>query len=493
MKNTISLLLFYFLLLVGAGCNKEKSELPNIVLILADDLGTGDVGAYNPASGIPTPNMDRIAKEGIMFSDAHTGSAVCTPTRYGIITGRYCWRTRLKRGVLNGYGEHLIEAGRTTISSLLREKGYYTAGIGKWHLGMDFAKDSSGTVDYYGKINFSPITNGFDYFYGIAASLDFPPYVYIENDHFTMIPAEEQEKLGFPRYLRKGPKASDFDFETAWEHLTHKAKTVIGKQSGKNPLFLYFALPSPHKPVWPDSRFVGQTKLGPYGDFVHQTDHIIGEVVSALEKGGILDNTLLILTSDNGSFMYRINDTIPADHLIDERVQGYYTANHQSNFYYRGTKADIWEAGHRVPFLVQWPGRIGKGKTIDETICTTDFMATFAEIIDRDLADNEGEDSFSILPLLFGYINNFSRAPVVNHSSAGMFAIRDGSYKLIAGNGSGGRQHPRGKPWGEPFMLYDLSSDLSETEDIIEENEDLAEDMRNTLERIIESGSSKNY
>ena len=471
--------------------NVKEQTRPNVVLVLADDLGTGDVKCYNPKSRIPTPNLDKIANRGIRFTDVHTGSAVCTPTRYGIMTGRYCWRTRLKRGVLNGYSEHLLDPGRMTIASLLKEKGYFTAGIGKWHLGMDFKKDTTGNIDFTSKIANSPNVNGFDYFYGISASLDFPPYVYIENDHFTRNPTEIQKKQFFPRYVREGEKADNFHFETAWEHLLEKAVGIIDYQSSQNPFFLYFALPSPHKPVWPDQRFLGSTELGPYGDFVHQTDYMIGQILEKLQKNGIDENTLLIVTSDNGSFMHRYESNREADHLNDQTQQGYFPANHQANFLYRGTKADIWEAGHRVPFLVQWPDQI-KGQSISEnTICTTDFLATFADLLSVDLTDNQGEDSFSFLPILLGDMGNYSRAPVVNHSSAGMFAVRKADYKLVLGNGSGGRQIPKGKPWGRPYALFNLENDIGETTSILEDNQNLADEMEASLKLIIDSGSSR--
>ncbi len=358
MKIITGLLCVTAILLVACNVEKVENRKPNIILILADDLGTGDVHCYNSGSRIPTPNMDRVAEEGIRFTDAHTGSGVCTPTRYGLLTGRYCWRSRLKRGVLNGYSEHLIDSERTTIASLLKAHGYFTAAIGKWHLGMDFKKDSLGNVDYGAKIENSPVINGFDYFHGIAASLDFPPYVYIENDHFTKVPTEIQEKMSFPRFVREGPKAENFNFETVWEHLLQKVNSTIVEHPADKPLFLYFALPSPHKPVWPDPQFAGTTQLGPYGDFVHQTDQLVGAVLQKLKDEGIDQETLLMITSDNGSFMYKLDSSEESDHLIDETVQGFFPENHQSNYVYRGTKADIWEGGHRVPFLVRWPEMI---------------------------------------------------------------------------------------------------------------------------------------
>jgi arylsulfatase A-like enzyme len=475
---------------VHSQSNQQLSK-PNIVLILADDLGTGDVNCYNERSKIKTPAMDEVAKNGVRFTDAHTNSAVSTPTRYGIITGRYCWRTRLKRGVLNAYNKHLINPERTTIASLLKESGYYTAGIGKWHLGMDFKFKEDKKVDFAGKIENSPNVNGFDYFYGITASLDFPPYVYIENDHFTQLPTQKQKKQQFPRYLRAGEKAENFHFETAWENLLEKAEDKIVERPKDKPMFVYFALPSPHKPVWPDSRFVGKTGMGEYGDFVHQTDYIVSRVVKKLKEEGIYENTLLIITSDNGSFMYRISDDKKSDHMTDKNVHGFFPKNHEPNYNYRGTKADVWEAGHRVPFLVSWPNGIQPKQVQSKTICTTDFLATFADLIGKKLNKNEGEDSFSFLPLLMGKSSEFSRAPIVNHSSGGMFAIRNGDYKLVLGNGSGGRQHPRGKAWKKPYQMFNLSDDIFETKNIIDKNKKLAEQMEKNLKKIIDSGSSK--
>ncbi len=491
--NFKALLFLYFVALLSACSVAEKPiEKPNIVIILADDLGSGDVNCYNGDSKIPTPAMDKIAEEGVRFTDAHTNSAVCTPTRYGIITGQYCWRTRLKKGVLNGFSEHLIDPQRTTIASLLKQNGYYTTGVGKWHLGMDFAKDTAGVVDFAGKIQNSPNVNGFDYFYGISASLDFPPYVYIENDHFTQVPTQIQPYQDFPRYLRKGDKAENFDFETAWENLLNKAENIIDNRPADKPLFMYFALPAPHKPVWPDVRFVGTTDLGPYGDFVHQTDFVIGQITEKLKAAGMEDNTLLMVTSDNGSFMYRLDEKAKGDHLNDSSIQGYYAKNHTANYIYRGTKTDIWEGGHRVPFLVRWPAAIKKGQVKEQTICTTDFLATFADLMNVSLSENEGEDSFSFLPLLQENDDAYSRAPIVNHSVSGTFAIRNGNYKLVLGSGSGGRETPRGNAWEKPYTMFELGTDISETSDIIDQNQELAKSMEETIKKIIESGTSKN-
>ncbi|TKG93838.1 Cerebroside-sulfatase [Puteibacter caeruleilacunae] len=462
-----------------------------MVLILADDLGSGDLQCYNKQSEIPTPNMDMLAQQGVRFTDAHTNSAVCTPTRYGIITGRYAWRTRLKRGVLNGYSQHLIDPNRTTIASLLKSNGYTTAGVGKWHLGMDFAKDAEGKTDYAGKIENSPIVNGFDSYYGISASLDFPPYVYIEDDHFTKVPTEKQKKQYFPRYLRDGDKADNFDFERAGHHLLSKALGVIDKYANQEkPFFMYYALPSPHKPVWPAKEFQGKSTKGPYGDYVMQTDYIVGQVLKQLKDKGIDDNTLVLFTSDNGSFMHKLENGETDDHLSDNTIQGFFPQSHTANYVYRGTKADVWEGGHRVPFLVRWPAKV-KQRVVSETICTTDFFSTFAELVGKQVTANEGEDSFSFLPLLMGNDAQFEKHPVVHHSSGGTFALREGDWKMVFGSGSGGRQKPKGKAWEKPFKLFNMKSDISETTNVIDQNADIAEKMEQKMHQIIEAGTSR--
>ena len=466
---------------------------PNIIIILADDMGYGDVQALNKNSKIPTPNLNRLAKEGMTFTDAHSPSAVCTPTRYGVVTGRYCWRSRLKRGVLNGYDSHLIDPKRTTVARFMSQSGYHSAVIGKWHLGMDFAKSGPGKNDF----DFSkPITNGandvgFDYSYVIPASLDFPPYFYIRNQRAVMLPTMKQEKQGFPAFLRAGEIAPNFIMEGALDHLTEQAVGYLGKRSKLDqPFFLYFPLTAPHKPVLPHKRFRGKTKLGPYGDFVVQVDWTVGEILKALDNLNLADNTVVFYTSDNGSFMYRYDEDKPG-HVKDETIQGFRAKAHTANGPLRGTKADVWEAGHRVPFFVRWPGKIRPGSKNTQTITHTDFFATCTEIAGKGLPDDAAEDSISLLPLMLGRDWPTPRAPVINHSASGMFAIRDGKWKLVLGNGSGGREQPKGKPFEQPYHLFDLSEDLPERKNVAEQHPDLVKRLIKQFERIHQGSGSR--
>ena len=478
MKNLILASLFTFLFFLFGCATKTKTfQLPNIVIILADDMGYGDVQTLNPESRIPTPNLNRIAKEGISFTDAHTNSAVCTPTRYGLLTGRYCWRSRLKRGVLNGYGEPLIEKERPTIASSLKLVGYNTGIVGKWHLGLGFVKTGENQFDFSQALTYSPNDAGFDYSYVIPASLDFPPYVYIQDKEITEYPSESVEKNLFPAYWRKGERSPAFIMEETLDHLVGKANDFIEENAKKdNPFLLYFPLTAPHKPVLPNKRFVGATELGPYGDFVHQVDWTVGEVLNKLDELEIAENTLVIYTSDNGSFMYSLSAG-EAGHVADETIQAFNESNHTSNYVFRGTKADIWEAGHHVPFFVRWPKELKSDVKVDNTVCVTDIFATLADITGAELIQGSAQDSYSFYPLLKNKENEYSRPPVIHHSAGGVFAIRSGDWKLVLGNGSGGREQPRGKPFEKPYHLFNLKDDLVEKKNLIEEFPEKAEKL----------------
>lgn len=479
------------LLAANHAFSQENTERPNIVFVLADDLGYGDVQCLNENSKIPTPHFNQLAKEGITFTDAHSGSSVCTPTRYGLLTGRYCWRTRLKSGVLNGYGASLMDPKRMTVASVLKNAGYATGCVGKWHLGLDYAwkNKEEKLIDTDKPIGNAPTTYGFDYFYGITASLDFPPYGFIENDRFVKPLSGKQKALKFPEFLREGPVGEDFVFVKAMDELTEKATGFIHEKAKEdNPFFLYFPLSAPHKPVIPEERFKGKTELGPYGDFITQVDWTIGQIRQALEDAGVKDNTMLIVSSDNGSFMYRLDEGTK-DHVEDETIQAYDESNHTSNHIYRGTKADIWEAGHRVPFFVQYPNKVKGGTIWDYTICLTDFFATCAEITGQELSENAGEDSFSFAPVILNNRSKVMRPPVVHHSVNGTFAIRSNDHKLVLSNGSGGRENPKGKPFEKPYQLFNLSTDPSETKNIAETS-NIDERLEDFLQIIRDEGRS---
>lgn len=473
----------------------SQPSRPNIVLIMADDMGYGDVHALNPRSKIPTPHLDQLAATGITFTDAHSPSAVCTPTRYGLLVGRYCWRTRLKSGVLGGYSQPLIEKDRPTMATMFKAAGYTTAAVGKWHLGMALPmkqdpgdKDPGWSgdpgVDFAGLITDSPIHHGFDRYFGVSASLDMAPYVYIRNDRFTMVPTIQQPAIPFPHFVRNGPRAADFVIDEVLDRLTEEAVGFIDETAKSDqPFFLYMPLTAPHKPTQPHARFRGTTELAEYGDFVVQVDWTVGQVLKAIDRNRLGDETLVVYTSDNGSYMHRIDEPEKPGHVADPSVQGFRPEQHQANGPFRGTKADIWEAGHHVPFFVRWPGRVEAGAKCEEPICLTDLYATFAAIVGQSLADGEAEDSYSLLQLLKG--EEVRRgAPVIHHSAAGMFAIRDGKWKLVLGNGSGGRQIPRGKPFAKPYQLFDLVNDIAETKNLAAEYPEIVERLTSQADQI---------
>jgi arylsulfatase A len=482
----------------------RAASKPNIVFILCDDLGYGDVRCLNPEGKIATPNMDRLAAGGMIFTDAHTGSAVCTPTRYGVITGRYSWRSKLQSGVLGGLSPRLIEPGRVTVASMLKEQGYKTGCVGKWHLGMDWVKlegkqvtelnietvDQVRNVDYAQPTKNGPNSVGFDYYFGISASLDMVPYCFIENDRATVNPTEEHS---YPMTLgrddgkatRKGPGAPGFTAAGVLPALTQKAVEFIGKsatgaKAGK-PFFLYLPLNSPHTPIAPAPEWQGKSGISPYADFVMQTDWTVGEVLRALDAQGLAENTLVIMTSDNGCS--------PQANFPELAEKG-----HNPSAQFRGTKADIFDGGHRVPFLVRWPAQIKAGSKSDQVICLVDFLATCAEIVGVKLPENAGEDSVSLLPAFLGKADKPLHEAIVHHSVNGSFAIRQGNWKLELCSGSGGWSQPRPNTAEAkklpPAQLYDLSKDIGEKTNVAAENPEVVERMTKLMEKYVADGRS---
>ena len=473
---------------------------PNIVLVLADDFGWGDLHALNESSELPTPALDRLASEGLLYSDAHSPSAVCTPTRYGLLTGRYAWRTRLQHGVLGGYSKPLIEPERRTIAERLAARGYRTAMVGKWHLGVQLSLlEGAGDlelwpgdpgVDFEGPILDGPLQHGFDSFFGVTGSLDMPPYVWVRDDHFSGTASHQQAGVAFPHYLRPGPRAEDFVHERALQRLFDEAVGVIADLAEREaPLFLYLALTAPHKPTWPGAEARGRTRLGEYGDLVAEVDAGVGRVLAALEESGMAQQTLFLFTSDNGSYMRRLAPGAP-DHVDDGTQQGFRADRHRSNGPWRGTKADIWEGGHRVPLIVRWPGEVAPGTRSADAVCLTDLYATLAEVLGMELEHEEAEDSLSLLSGWRG-ARDFERPALVQHSVNGTFALRSGRWKLVLSSGSGGREAPAGKPFEQPWRLFDLEQDPGEASDLAPENAERVARLAAIFEGLRSSGRTR--
>ncbi len=473
---------------------------PHIVVILADDLGWGDVGCYG--GKIATPHLDRLAAQGMRFTDAHTPSSVCTPTRYGLLTGRYAWRSKLKRGVLGGLSPALIEPGRMTLASLLNDAGYYTAAVGKWHLGMNWVvkpgaavtelgiepREQVFNVDYTQPITSGPTGVGFDYFYGISASLDMVPYTFIENDRVVVAPTEDRKFLmtrgkEHGGTTRAGPAAPGFEATDVLPLLVAKACGVIQQhaaEAAEGPLFLYVPLTSPHTPILPNDEWSGKSKINAYADFVMQTDAAVGEILAALDRAGMTDDTLVVVTSDNGCS--------PQANFGELAAHG-----HSPSGPYRGHKADIFEGGHRVPLIVRWPNVAMDDTACESTVCLTDLLATVAEVIGKPLPQSAGEDSISFLGTLRGE-GSVGRQQLISHSIDGTFAIREKGWKLILAPGSGGWSEPRPgseRAKGLPRrQLYFLPRDLGEQNNLLPLRADRAEELRLALERVVDRGRS---
>jgi arylsulfatase A-like enzyme len=476
-----------FLVILTLGCQnaqtetKEYADPPNVIIVLADDLGYGDVGAFNPQSKIRTPALDSIARAGMIFTDAHTSSSVCTPTRYSLLTGRYNWRSTLKRGVLWGDSPPLIPKDRLTLAALLDSAGYHTAFIGKWHLGWDWAKDEHGAIDFSKPIQNGPNSLGFDYSFGHIASLDIPPYVYVENHMPTAVPMERTANEDYQGFWRDGLTAPDFVHEEVTPNFFRRSMQYIRERAEQpEPFFLYLALPSPHTPILPSAEWQGKSGLNPYGDFVMMIDDYMGQLDATLQAAGISDNTLLIFTSDNGC-----SPRAKFEELAEK--------GHQPSHIYRGHKADIYEGGHRVPFIAKWPAVIPSKSHSGATICLTDLMATAAELTGQALPENAGEDSYSLVPL-FEQQPGYQRTATVHHSIEGEFAIRQGDWKLALCPGSGGWSVPSPLDAGidtlPPFQLFNLSDDPVEQNNLINQHAALADSLKHLLTRYIEQGRS---
>ncbi len=473
----------------------QTTPPPNIVVILTDDQGYGDVGAFNPASRIPTPHIDQLAREGLRFTDAHTSSSVCTPTRYALLTGRYSWRTTLKKGVLWGNGDALIEPGRTTIASMLRARGYHTAVVGKWHLGVHWAAKPGATVDrtttqgptewidYTRPFTGGPLDVGFDEFFGIAASLDMRDYVYLEGDRVVEPPTVRLAGIpqGQPGFHRPGAAGASFRPETVIDEVTRRAVRVIETQAkAARPFFLYVPFAAPHTPMLPTGAFVGRTPLGPYGDFVAQTDAAVGTILDAVARAGQADRTLVIFASDNGP--------APAGGIADLLKLG-----HDAAGGWRGSKHTLYEGGTRVPFVVRWPGVVKPGGVTRRTIVISDVLRTLAEAVGAPLSAGVAEDSVSFLSVLR---DPDTRAPlheaIVMQSDAGAFAIRQGKWKLLLARGDGRASDINAPPDGRPAVqLYDLDADPKEATNLQAAHPEVVKRLQDLLAQYEREGRSR--
>ncbi len=478
--------------------NKSEKK-PNIIYILADDLGIGDLSIYNENGKIQTPNLDKMGAQGMKFTDAHTSSSVCTPTRYGILTGRYNWRTPLKEFVTWGNSPMLIKDDRLTVADLLQKHGYKTANIGKWHLGLNWAMKNDSPefqyfsvredpydfkqMDYSKPLKKGALDLGFDYSFLIAASLNMPPYVYLENDKVVMEPSDisesKRQEHPYANWI-KGDISADFEHEQVLPVLVDKTISFINENAGDDqPFFVYLPLPAPHNPILPLDPWNGKSKINPYADFVMMIDDLMGNLFEAIKARGIEENTLVIFTSDNGCAGSANFSVLKA-------------AGHHPSYIYSGAKGSYLEGGHRVPFLVKWPERITSNSVCNQTVCTTDFMATCADLVNYQLESNEGEDSHSMIPL-FTQNTGFERTATIHHSKTGIFAIRKGDWKLIISPNAG--INAAGKPL--PFkndlpenILFNLKTDIQEKNNVANEFPEKVKELKTLLIKQIKAGRS---
>jgi len=447
------------------------AERPNIVIIYADDLGYGDVSCYNPNGKIPTPHIDQLAKQGMRFTDAHASSSVCTPSRYSLLTGRYHWRTQLQGGILGPWDPPLIEADRLTLGSMLQQRGYRTACIGKWHLGWDWPIDPDQLALMHGDkktprvtdrhraawrdvfsqpIPGGPTARGFDTYFGTAVP-NRPPFCFIDNDRTVDIPSTFMPPAMFKNRLAtmQGPAVEGWDLYAILPTLTDRAVSYIAESARRDePYFLYLPLTAPHTPIAVTEPWRGRSGLTDYADFVMQTDAAVGRVIDAIDQSGRRDNTLVVFTSDNGCVI-RFG-------LELEKM------GHQSSGPLRGYKSEIHEGGHRVPFIVRWPGVVEAGSVSEQLIVQTDLMATVAQIVRYQLPAGAGEDSVNLLPLLTGE-DAAVRDTAIQQAFNGLFAIRHDNWKLIFGSDAGGR---RSVNVDQPLQLYNLDQDLGERKNL---------------------------
>ena len=486
-------LLFLVVVIAHLQLADAANDRPNIVIILADDFGVGDIRAHYPKNKIATPHLDRLVRQGISFTDAHSPSAVCSPTRYGLLTGRYAWRTRMQEWVVAAYEPPLITENRPTLPGMLKSQGYHTACIGKWHLGWNWPGPQPSRMtevrngqkafewDFTKPIRGGPTERGFDYYFGVDLP-NLPPFTYIENERVAKLPTDRykldpSEGVVLPKGFVGSPIAPGFRFQDILPEITRRAVQHIHERAKQDaPFFLYFSQTSPHEPIVPSKNFRGKSGIAPIADFVMETDWSVGQVIEAIDDAGIADNTILIFTADNGHSHYT-----GWQELVD--------AGHMPSGPYRGHKGDVWEGGHRVPLVVRWPKRVASGKSSDQMVCLTDVFATCADIVAAEVPADGAEDSISFLPAAMGDASADGRTSLVNHSNHGEFAYRDGPWKLVFKMSGRNLQQSRGKP--TVAELYNLDDDINEQKDLSVRHADVVQRMAKQLKKLIAHGTSR--
>lgn len=489
--------------LITISCGSKKNPLPNIVIIYADDMGYGDLNIQNPTSKIPTPFLDKLASEGMRFTDAHSSSGICSPSRFALLTGMYHWRRQHE--IVGAFGKPFFKDTDITLPDLLKTKGYITAAIGKWHLGWNWISknDSTGKInnpnqvfpediDWTKPIAGGPTDRGFDYYFG-DGTINFPPYAWIENNQILESPTELMEfnQVGFETKegnweFRAGPKVKDWNPYEVLPTLTKKTVDWIGNQSQEQPFFLYFALPSPHAPIIPNEEFDGTSQAGGYGDFVVQTDWVAGQVLEALKENGLEENTIVIFSSDNGP-----------EHYAWERGLEY---NHFSMGEFRGLKRDVWEGGHHVPMIVKWPNKIKAGTVSAELISQIDLMATLAKAAGITLPEDAAPDSYNFLPVWKGEsYQSPLREATIHNTYASIWGIRKGDWLFINDSTGGHRNIPedfaelRGySDFNTRGLLFNMNEDPEQKNNLYGDFPEKVEELNLQLEKY-KSGEKTAY
>ncbi|MBT5902206.1 MAG: arylsulfatase [Opitutaceae bacterium] len=493
------------LTLIGAASFLSAADRPNIVIIYADDMGYGDLNIQNPDSKIPTPHLDQLAREGMRFTDAHSSSGICSPSRFALLTGTYHWRRQ--HGITQSFGPPFFKNSDHTLPQMLQQAGYTTGAIGKWHLGFDwtFKNEPSGRIEQWNRVreyytpddvdwsvpvSGGPLDRGFDYYFG-DGTINFPPYAWMENDRLTETPTTEMNINDMPYNtlegnweFRPGPAVKGWNPYDVLPTLTKKAVAWVHKQEADQPFFLYFPLPSPHAPIIPNDEFIGKSEAGAYGDFVYQSDWVAGQVLQALEDKGFADNTLVIFTADNGPEGYAW-----------QRAERY---GHFSMGELRGLKRDVWEGGHHVPFIIKWPGRVPAHTVSDEVISQVDIMATLAAVTGVELPANSAPDSYDFLPIAQGdYRSTPLREATVHNTYENIWGLRQGKWLYLDSPTGGHRKMP------EPFMklrgyeefssdvlLFDMEADPGQRNNLSEKHPDRITAMAALLQQYRDQGYS---